>query len=479
MTNEGLPRPASSEGRMLLIALQEYSDNCQAPTLTPSCPFYQEESGEAWCGEECLGVLGKFGQSKSSHGVALGRALFAKPRGRPADKATTTKPFDAREAYLQDLSKPLETWRVASLLIGLQETILQEPNELDLEKRRQRVAEMIAGLETRGITPELAMKPILNTLAVMITVIAMGDPQRGDEDPGLGVLVHWRRAIGAAVQSDPNQAGLPPVVQFPRVSSWLGRSSLKEMLAWTPPSETDLLTIPNATDDTDLDEGHWLSDRFTRTYLQHWSSRSLNLEWQYLAGAALPPCPERVMRSRVVPKADLAIAIVSSKKYSESDTSGKVDVSSFVFPAREHLTSGRRNVAAALFEACVQAAPRNAEAHNNFGFCLIPDDPGKALKALNVAADLGLEGAAVNTANRVLALWRMGQVDSALSTAEAFIEAGPSPGGGFLWSFASEEPEIVDIDDATVYVKEMALAMALAADDQQAAKFWRSQLTER
>jgi Flp pilus assembly protein TadD len=52
----------------------------------------------------------------------------------------------------------------------------------------------------------------------------------------------------------------------------------------------------------------------------------------------------------------------------------------FVQPAVRFLQDGRRREAAALFEALIDFDPDNPEAQNNLGFCLLPDDPERALQ---------------------------------------------------------------------------------------------------
>lgn len=50
--------------------------------------------------------------------------------------------------------------------------------------------------------------------------------------------------------------------------------------------------------------------------------------------------------------------------------------------------NGEREAATALFEAAIALNDSDAVAHNNLGFCLLPDRPKDALVALERAAEL-------------------------------------------------------------------------------------------
>src|SRR5213594_2855592 len=99
--------PNSGREREIFVrALREYSDRCEAPELTPSCPFYQADPQGPWCLEECMDLLAEH-PPESRGGIPLGASLLAHPRRRRARSvlAGRAKPFDAAEIYIEDESR--------------------------------------------------------------------------------------------------------------------------------------------------------------------------------------------------------------------------------------------------------------------------------------------------------------------------------------------------------------------------------------
>ena len=73
----------------------------------------------------------------------------------------------------------------------------------------------------------------------------------------------------------------------------------------------------------------------------------------------------------------------------ETDPNTVFLVDSLVPGAVGHLKRGEPEAASAIFGAIVSVSPNNSAAHNNYGFCLMPTDPARALDELNHARELG------------------------------------------------------------------------------------------
>ena len=97
MTN-ALPQEGP-ERQLLVTALVAYSDDCDAPALTPECPFYVETSSGPSCAEECKDILAKV------QGDEFANPTFEAPDGLPVNQLFfVLVPEKATEAHLQILA---------------------------------------------------------------------------------------------------------------------------------------------------------------------------------------------------------------------------------------------------------------------------------------------------------------------------------------------------------------------------------------
>lgn len=125
MSNEDALWASDPERRLVVRAVAKFSDDCSAPDLTPSCPFYELTStGPIWA-EQCRDLMERYPADliRPDHAF-LGNALGAvrRPRARHGpDK--TDRAFDARERHLSDGKKPLTRWWMTSLLVELLERV--------------------------------------------------------------------------------------------------------------------------------------------------------------------------------------------------------------------------------------------------------------------------------------------------------------------------------------------------------------------
>ena len=188
-------------------------------------------------------------------------------------------------------------------------------------------------------------------------------------------------------------------------------------------------------------------ERFTRTFLSEWSVSALRSEWRYLHGQLSAPCDSSEMKVREVPAADLA-RVMADRLGAEPHPSKEL-TNLLVKPAVTFLEDGRRSEAATLFEAALRHDPTDADALNNLGFCLLPDDPEKALRHLDAAIDSGQADIEITNANRLLALIALGRWTSACDLAESHLDrhADSSPQRSvWLWQIDS----VLDASDATL-----------------------------
>ena len=192
-----------------------------------------------------------------------------------------------------------------------------------------------------------------------------------------------------------------------------------DLMNWRPPSTAtadDTPFVPhNVSDDL------WVTERFTKTYLSEWSVPALRSEWRYLHGQKLAPCDPFEMRVREVSANDLA-RVMADRLRADPHPSEEL-TNMLVKPAVTFLEEGRRTEAAALFEAALRYDPNSADALNNLGFCLLPDDPEQALRHLDAAMGTGQANIEVTNANRLLALILLGRWTSAGDLAESHLKS--------------------------------------------------------
>lgn len=505
--------PLPSEGparEIFLRALRHFSDTCEEPALHPQCPYAVATStpGVRGCDEECLKLTAEYGVPATTRGVvelADGIGLrLRRPRAR-RDPPATIKPFDAREIYMQDRETPIgESWHIASVLMALLAE-LDLPPVLRKPDSEQRIGLLLHELAKRGVDDERAVRfgmsreiarHIFSTVLIPV-LVASADPVGGLaeqhrpllDDPTIdrwGRLLYQddqsTRARLAARTDDPPR---PRFEQYKAIRSWAVTTELTSLIAWSPPNDYEfrlLSASPPPKDDVE----QWLVDRFTQTYIRAWTEESRELEYKYILGEQLSPCNTHDMHSRRIIKAQLYEAIADSHVSGKNRSGeGFFSADTYVGTAVEMLEAGRRAAAAAVFEAQRIVAPYDARAHNHHGFCLIMDEPDRALEALDTAADMGLLWWDVNVANRMLAMVMLDRSTSALELATQFWSNRGEKvrtARAFLWDFESlkkdAEPVLLSGMDPHDYIARLASRVARLAGDDRLAESWAEQAAQ-
>lgn len=196
-------------------------------------------------------------------------------------------------------------------------------------------------------------------------------------------------------------------------------------------------------------------DRFTKTYLDKWATESLRQEWKYIHGQKKAPCSSKEMQIRVLSEGKLAN--IMADRLARSDQRSPTLADSFVMQAVKFLNEDRRNDAVILFRAAVLKEPDSADAHNNLGFCLLPDDPNEALRYFEKALQLNGHGRLVDI-NRILTLVLLGRHTLAIDFAQAFLDSETVDGlyHAWLWDYDSilnkGQPVLIEVQDFKEYV---------------------------
>ena len=506
MINDPLP-DSGPEREIFLRALRRFSDACEPPDLIAECPFSIDvPGGGRGCGEECLELLDRYGVPPSAGQVPVGSGGMAArsmgPPRRPQPRLVH-RAFDAAENFYRDSENPdLTRWQASSLLYGLRRAYLPRPGSLLDPERYDKLTAAVDELRRRGFDVDALLRlglgsqmaAALSVSTVMPDLLAAQRSKRGGQgsadetsrpDPPAG----WPKLLDSFLEREGSGGIKPPtdaddlaIARYrmdvvmtrefaTRVRIWARTASPDDLINWRPPTIDDFLAYDLGRDSELRSESHrqrWLIDRFTETYLNTWGMESLKLEWRYRQSGEEPPCPPREMAGRSVDTNELARALAEATMRPTSDTLGVL-----IPTAVRLLHEGHRGAAAAMFDTARHEQWDNADFHNNFGFCLLPDDPAESFNALELASELGYRRT-VNVCNRVLALFRMGRHAAALEIAERAVDRWKDLGSdlSYLWDFTSPEPKLLDKQCPRCYLAKLAVHVANASGDEAAAARW-------
>jgi hypothetical protein len=258
-----------------------------------------------------------------------------------------------------------------------------------------------------------------------------------------------------------------------RVRIWANTASMDRLISWDAPTAKEFLAYDPNSDSTmgiTRSRQRWLVDRFTQTYLHDWSTDSLKLEWRFQHALEDPPCPRREMKARTIDENDLARALAKAAAVPLSETD-RVLVSTALRLLRE----GSRKAAAVMFDEARRAQWENAEFHNNYGFCILPDDPAESLTALELASNLGY-ARTVNVCNRMLALSMIGKNAAALELADRAIDMWEALDNdlSILWDITISHPVLLSGECPRCYIIKLAVHISEQSGDESEAARWRA-----
>ena len=461
---------------IFLRALREYSERCEPPGLTPDCPYsiVTKDPGVRGCGEECMDLLGKYNAPRPSEEVEHEGGVWVRrsrrPRARRPQQPHAT-PYDARQVFYEDqASGSPARWRLAAILVGLFEVATTPPSidTYQASKRRAQIDELIHLAEGRGLDFEIHVLPTLRFHVGSAAFANLPRPHKNDTPPRHPDHMNsWLSWVDSVLDTaDPSQTttahGGRHNPLLTATMRWSRTADTQALLDWTPPT----LPLTNETsavvaEKPDAD-GRWIVTRFTQTYLEHWDLSSLRKEWLYLHGQHPPPCSPIEMSVREVPETGLAKEMADRLARQSADHQGHTPALAdrLVTPAVKFLGEGRRIEAAALFEAAASNNPGNPGALNNLGFCLLPDNPERALGYFEEAIATGRADTQLTNANRILVLAALGRLTSAIDLATNFLhqhaDSPPRPGNTWLWDIDSvlqgTDPNLIKRRDLLAYV---------------------------
>lgn len=498
-----------NSARIFLRALREFSETCEPPQLHHDCPFAHEISENLrGCGEECMDLLGKYGGPPPSTELTLSNGLTVRRSRRPRPRHSAireSRAYDARAEYLSESERsPRPQWSLQALLYRFRELIQTPPwrFENEPEERDNEIREIIVLLGARGLTMNEHLNLTVRFFARMalFAELVTGRASEVDEHTEIGEWVAFVEREGRKLPDVPpgpseSRSGLEnrsPFHEMILLGMWASLSPIDEVLSWAPPKATFEDFASRSKEDFEAEssvrtsQGRWLIDRFTETYLDRWDDDSLCYEWSFLHGQVSPPCSPFELRAREVKMTELSAEMAdrlvkqvrrkakNGKDMRRFDVSTSTITSHLVKPAASFLREGRFTEARALFEAILQTDPESADANNNLGFCLLPENPQLALKYFDETERLTGARGDLLAANRMLALAKLGEVTAVLDIADVAFGLAMSsiqdknvklaPGvGSYVWNIASvltgTSPQLDEVGDLRSYAVEILRAI--------------------
>jgi hypothetical protein len=272
----------------------------------------------------------------------------------------------------------------------------------------------------------------------------------------------------------------------PLLLPWIMRAPLNTLVTLSPEAFADVDgQIPMDSADRELYERYaWLVDRFSTTSTRDWLTSSLHCEYRWQAEREPPPCPVELMLDREVSQdelnAEIARRAVLQIPNGEPDAEA-VLATEMAGHALALLRQRHCREAAALFEFAAKRRPADAEARNNLGFCLIPENPRRALFDLETAANMGYQHTAVNIYNRVCCHLALRQTRAAVALAEKYwTERDDPPGGATLWRPGPDGSwDLINVSDTQSAIAELLVEITRTEGLRDEEQVWRERMSSR
>ncbi|MFE3254250.1 hypothetical protein ACFXPS_05525 [Nocardia sp. NPDC059091] len=426
---------------------------------------------------------------------------------------------------LQGAGEPITAWPTAALLRRLCELLLAPPwLELDPEARLTTLVELTTTIEDRGldVSAIIRLGLIDRFMRAFMTGIMVGSlvlSIRGQEgtqsadDAGHGARAEFLRqwaTVGEAetrtltsrrldsrvlgllidedapylLRTDSEMRGRPheidpkfrPVLDSlidktsrqlmtpaatKHLLEWIGAAPLESLLAWQNVEVPAAATMAHHVEYEVVTLYRWLVDRLALTYLADWNSESLLLEWRWVHGELAAPFEVAVLDEREVDPLELNNEI-ARRSVRGPTLELRLALDQAKDQALKLLKSGDRRSAAELFRRACHRWPNSSEAHNNLGFCLLPDDPTEAVAHLTQSGNMDLDQQAPNAVNLMQAHLLNGESRLALNrvpTVWENWEASTPIVGAWHWVLG-RVPELLFVPDSRLPVLLLAAEAA-------------------
>jgi hypothetical protein len=461
----------SRENDIQTIALLRYADSCPSGELHSDCPFSVDlDAGQRTCNQECRAVITR--RLIPGHTLLSNSGIAA---------------FDARQLLLSESGPvPDSHWHTASLLLRLESAASSPPTSVrggGSLRRSVDITNSLAYLGQRGFDMDAVLRHGLGDRLRSGIILWLSRLQRtrdaSERDANTTAwLESFTESVGDVGREGSLGASMAAAMQGgfdDFLSQWISKVPLDSLVSWEFWSPGDLAQQSRAGGDAEA--AFWVVDRFTQTYLRQWSESSLECEYRYLQGKGPSGLDDHELGARAV--SELTLLREISRRTIEGSTTTK-RLEQIKLQAVARLTVGQNEEAAALFDAVRTLEPQNSEAHNNFAFCTLPEDPTVALAALERSEALETTPFPINRINQSLALLLTGNPEGAHRRAQAaYEERGALGSSAWLWNgYSSLTPSdlVLTMCEPLVYLCRLGQHIAAKSSDSSAAELWGRRL---
>ncbi|MER7211394.1 hypothetical protein ABT340_30450 [Streptosporangium sp. NPDC000239] len=419
-------------------------------------------------------------------------------------------PFDAQEIYLSDRSKETGGWRTVSLVVALREMLKDDRFRGVATVERAEVFEGAAreltrrGLDAVALVRHGLYREVAGALIAGIAATSLASERyEGFDHESWAEVLRLPNRIPTIAGQSPSEAAdafghvIAPL--FPQIISWISTASLRDMVELRAPETIREISDNEINQFFELHTPYrWMIDYFSKTFYREWTTESLHLTHRWLQGFEGPPCSPELMDDRRIDPGTLAFEIADRAASKDDRGSHKVSLrrvspargkeaaalvmGSLAGEMRRHavglLRQGRTKEAAALFEFGVKGAPDNAELYNDWGFCLIPVEPHRALKLLIEAQALGYFFKPLNIYNQMCCLVSLGRHQAALSLAANSwdsVRACP-PRCGNIWRLDGFSWALEHTKNVCREVADLAVSVATRHGRHDQVKIWSERI---
>ena len=504
----------ANDARMLARALRFYSDHCEPGNLHADCPYSVLTRDGLGCGEECLDYLAAHqeneGTREADRGVRFIPLNTTRRFRRGPDPEAPA--YDCRQLRIEERELSPARQSPTTLLLRLADAFIEPPHtdETKEAERRSEISTTTDELTRRGFSVDrLIAAAIVPLMAQSVVLWAIVTAIAGEDlPPGWSyhtrskwvplLLDHFGFTDNASLHVDlTNREGSATIKLSAdaetaehvkamlttgpgKAVTWMAGQSIDALITSNAPTLAEFEDIVVPSDDPTKDTlQRWIFERFTSTYLESWATTSLEHEWQYLHGRQTPPCNPGQLGLRRIDARRLAMVIADRTTSDRDHRSNALTISKYVGVAADLLASGQRTAAAQIFDMACSLSPDSGEAHNNRGFCRLPDDPETALIDFAHARALGVGDPLITAANQCLALHKLGRNASALKiAADVWPSDMVSRNSATMWDFRATTASLSTVD-SQLYLAELAAEIAERSGDIPAATVWIARADER
>lgn len=421
----------------MVRAVAEFSDRCEAPELTPECPFFDvTNKGDPVCAEQCLDLIAKHPEDlRPPAQVGLGGGLAATERRTRRGPSPEQNAYDAGQAYIEDLGRPIADWRFGSLLRHSRNLAVQ-PNEV--WEAGPSPAHLLDEIARRGVDGEQVLPRALASDRLHAIYIAFHFDSSGDGEDLMGGftgrVAEWKTVL-AEFDGDAESesaGGLMSKSASDAVIGWASNGPAISLLSDVVPTIEDLRAGAGVNQDDDLRaEADWLIDRFTCTYLSEWRPTSMRREWRFIRAQRVGCAPAGLMRERQVKPEELAAALADDACDQQETQSGWTGTH-LKTAAVAKLKVGLDRAASSFLRVVAELEPDKADHKNDLGFCLLKSEPEESLSLLTEALSAGTSNEMLTQLNLALNFHLLGDV----AASEVWLHDALSAevgDGAFVW----------------------------------------------